>query len=142
MNEELVNIFYVEDNRGDVQLLKLAFERANFHARLDVAEDGVSALEFLRKQGRYTKAASPDLILLDLNVPKKGGLSVLQEIRKDSQLQNIPVFILTSSDRPEDKKGCLKMGADRFIVKPTDFLKLIELAGYGQDFLIHETVIS
>jgi DNA-binding response OmpR family regulator len=139
---DLVNILYLEDNKGDVRLLKLALAKADFHPHVDVVEDGISALEFLRKQGRYARSPSPDLILLDLNVPKRSGSSVLQELRKDHQYQNTPVFILTSTDSPRDKEKCLSLGADRFIVKPTDFDELVKFAAELKSLLFKEMLIS
>ena len=97
-----MDILLVEDNPADVGLIEEGFEDGRLLCRLHVTEDGEAALRFLRKQGQFAGAARPDLILLDLNLPKRDGREVLQEIKKDPGLQHIPVVVLTTSDDEAD----------------------------------------
>jgi CheY-like chemotaxis protein len=102
MGPELVRILLVEDNAGDVRLTQEAFKDAKVHLDLHVASDGVEAMDFLHRRGRYVDSPRPDLILLDLNLPRKDGREVLTEIKTDPDLKTIPVVILTTSGSDED----------------------------------------
>jgi two-component system, chemotaxis family, response regulator Rcp1 len=134
-----INILYVEDNKGDVQLLKHAFKYADFHPHLTVLEDGATAMDFIKKRGDFSAAVLPDFILLDLNLPKKSGYEVLKEIKEDPNLSPIPVIVLTSSKNPQDQEKCLGLKAMRYCVKPTDFYQLVEFVKFLKAELLSTT---
>lgn len=116
-----IEILLVEDSPTDALLTKSAFAGARLINRLHVVEDGVEALKYLRKQEPYSEAPRPDLILLDLNLPKKDGREVLSEIKVDDELRVIPVVILTTSRAEEDILKSYKLHANCYISKPVDF---------------------
>jgi len=121
-------ILLVEDNPGDVLLTQEAFQEGRLAHRLSVAEDGEEALRFLRKEGKYRDAPRPDLILLDLNVPKKDGRELLAEVKSDPQLRHIPVIVLTTSDAEQDVWRAYKLHANCYLTKPVrmdDFLEKV-----------------
>jgi two-component system, chemotaxis family, response regulator Rcp1 len=113
-------VLLVEDSPGDVRLTREAFKDAKVHINLHVATDGVDAMAFLRKEGRYTEVPRPDLILLDLNLPKKSGREVLEEVKEDSGLMSIPVVVLTTSASEQDVLRSYLLHANCFITKPVD----------------------
>jgi two-component system, chemotaxis family, response regulator Rcp1 len=127
MNATAVQILMVEDNDGDVFLTTTAFQAATIANQVNVVQDGVEALEYLRREGRYAEAPRPDLILLDLNLPRKDGRQVLEEIKPDPDLRTIPVVVLTSSNAEKDVAQCYDRHANCYIVKPADFQGLIEI---------------
>ena len=113
-----MDILLVEDNPADVGLIEEGFEDGRLLCRLHVTEDGEAALRFLRKQGQFAGAARPDLILLDLNLPKRDGREVLQEIKKDPGLQHIPVVVLTTSGDEADVMRAYGLHANCYLTKP------------------------
>jgi CheY-like chemotaxis protein len=115
-----VEILLVEDDSADVQLAEEGFRAGGVPSRLWVVEDGLEALAFLRRQDRYADAVRPDLILLDLKMPKRGGLEVLAEIKAEPSLRRIPVVVLTTSDAPEDILRAYNLQASSYIIKPPD----------------------
>jgi chemotaxis family two-component system response regulator Rcp1 len=117
----LVEILLVEDNLGDIRLTQEGLKETKLLNNLSVAMDGVEALDFLRRKGKYTDAVRPDLILLDLNLPKKDGREVLAEIKADENLKRIPVVILTSSRAEEDILKTYNLHANCYVTKPLDF---------------------
>jgi len=124
-----IEILLVEDNPGDVRLTAEALRDARVRNHLSVAKDGVDALAFLRQEGEHGQAPRPDLILLDLNLPKKGGREVLQEIKQDERLKHIPVVILTTSQAEQDIVQSYHLRANAYVTKPVDleqFLKVIQ----------------
>jgi CheY-like chemotaxis protein len=128
--KQLVDILLVEDNPRDVQLTKRAFEKARITNPLHVAHDGEEALEFLFATGAFGHRANvqrPDLVLLDLNLPKKSGLEVLAQIKSDKRTKDIPVIVLTVSTRDRDIAECRRLGADTYIVKPVGFHNFTEV---------------
>ena len=131
MNDEsrgsLVEILLVEDNPGDVRLTKEAMKEAKMRNNLSVARDGVEAMAFLRREGEYADAPRPDVVLLDLNLPKKDGRSVLAEIKADPDLRRIPVVILTSSKAEEDVFNSYDLHANCYVTKPGDLEQFIEV---------------
>ncbi len=125
-----MNILLVEDNPGDVFLTREAFREGRLNHRLSVAEDGEEALQFLRRQGRYDKVLLPDLILLDLNLPRMDGREVLAEVKRDPGLQMIPVVVLTTSDLETDVQHAYAHHANCYLTKPVDvgdFLRKVRL---------------
>ncbi|HEY1217407.1 MAG TPA: response regulator [Bryobacteraceae bacterium] len=115
-----MELLLVEDNPGDVRLTIEALKEGRVINNLIVVKDGQAAIAVLRRQGRYAKAACPDLILLDLNLPRKGGLEVLAEIKEDPGLKHIPVVVLTTSQAPQDVLRAYQLHANCYIVKPVD----------------------
>ena len=123
-SRKVVEILLVEDNPIDVELTKHAFKKAQITNPMHVVSDGEAALDFVFASGSYAdrlKSRPPQLILLDLNLPGKSGLEVLREIKGDERTQNIPVIILTISDRDHDINECRRLGAATYIVKPVNF---------------------
>jgi chemotaxis family two-component system response regulator Rcp1 len=120
-----VEILLVEDNAGDVRLTREALHEGKVYSNLHWAKDGVEALEFLRREGKFTAAPRPDIILLDLNLPKKDGREVLAEIKADDQLKQIPVVVLTTSKAEEDIIRSYALHANCYITKPVDLDKFI-----------------
>ena len=118
---EEVHVLLVEDNPGDVRLTQEALKDSRIHVRLSVVKDGVEAIEFLRRQGRYARATRPDLVLLDLNLPRKNGGEVLREVKADDALRMIPVVVLTTSKAEQDVLKVYNLHANCYIVKPVDF---------------------
>ena len=120
-----INVLLVEDDPGDVLMTREAFEEF-LSNRLDVVTDGAEALAFLRREGRYADAVRPDLILLDLNLPRRDGREVLQEIKGDPDLRSIPVIVLTTSQAEEDVLRSYQLHANAYVTKPVDFEGFIE----------------
>jgi CheY-like chemotaxis protein len=125
-----MTIFLAEDNPADVYLLReaLAAESAD-DIQVVVAQDGEEALDFVERRGAFRDAARPDLIILDLNLPKSDGSDVLRSIRESSELSSIPVVILTSSDSPRDRAAVERLGANHYITKPSDLDAFLALGG-------------
>jgi len=113
-------ILLVEDNAADIRLTKEVLQDNELVARLDVVRDGVEALDFLKKRSKYTNAKRPNLILLDLNLPKKNGFYLLEEIKKDEELKYIPIVILTVSDAREDLIKAYNLHANCYVIKPLE----------------------
>ena len=135
MNEfSLINILLVEDNLGDVRLTEEALKENKFKINLDVVNDGEEAIDFLRKQSKYANKPTPDLILLDLNLPKKDGRQVLKEIKSDPDLKFIPVAILTISKSDQDILQAYNLQANCYITKPLDLNKFIEVVRQIENF--------
>ena len=129
-----VKILLVEDNPGDVRLTEEAFKENKVCNRLNVARDGLEAIAFLRRAGEHADAPRPDLILLDLNLPKKDGREVLAEIKQDPSLKSIPVVILTTSKAEEDIIKSYHLHANCYITKPVDLEQFITVVKSIQDF--------
>lgn len=124
-----IEILLVEDNPGDANLTKKALADSKVHNNMHVAEDGEEALAFLRQEGEFSGARRPDLILLDLNLPKTSGHEVLQEIKDDETLSTIPVVVLSSSSAEEDIIKTYKLHASCYVSKPVDltqFMKVVK----------------
>jgi two-component system response regulator len=114
-------ILLVEDNPGDVRLTREALKDAKVWNNLHVVEDGVAAMDFLHRRGQYSEAPRPDLILLDLNLPKKDGREILAAIKSEDALKRIPIVVLTTSQAEEDVARVYNLNANCFITKPVDF---------------------
>jgi CheY-like chemotaxis protein len=133
-NMNLVEILLVEDNPGDARLAKEALKDAKVRNNLHWVEDGVEAMTFLHRQGKYADSPRPDVILLDLNLPKKDGREVLAEIKGDGDLRRIPVVILTVSDAEEDIIKTYNLHASCYIRKPLDLDRFIEVVKSINEF--------
>jgi two-component system, chemotaxis family, response regulator Rcp1 len=120
-----VEILLVEDNPGDERLTREALREGKVYHNLHWVKDGVQAMEFLRQRGQYANVPRPDIILLDLNLPKKDGREVLQEIKSDELLKRIPVVILTTSKADEDVLRTYNLHANCYVTKPVDLEKFI-----------------
>ncbi len=129
-NSRTIVILLVEDNPGDARLTMEAMRDTKMSNLIHVVEDGVEAMTFLRREGRYSEAPRPDLILLDLNLPKKDGRAVLAEIKTDPDLKRIPVVVLTTSNAEEDVLKAYDLHANAYVSKPVDlqqFMKIVAL---------------
>jgi chemotaxis family two-component system response regulator Rcp1 len=126
-NATAIEVLLVEDSPGDVRLTREAFEDAKVHINLHVASDGAEAMAFLSRQGSYTNAPRPDLILLDLNLPKKDGREVLEEIKESVTLKSIPVVILTTSASEADILRSYRLHANCYITKPVNLDGFLEV---------------
>jgi two-component system, chemotaxis family, response regulator Rcp1 len=122
-----VEILLVEDNPGDVRLTQEALKESKVFNRLEVVEDGAEAMQYLHKSGKYVKSQRPDLILLDLNLPKKDGREVLADIKSDENLKRIPVVILTSSQAEDDIARTYNLHANCYISKPINLDKFVKI---------------
>jgi len=129
-----IHILMIEDNAGDVLLTKEAFRNGKVANTLSVVRDGVEAMDFLRRKGEFASAPRPDLILLDLNLPRRDGRQVLADIKSDPQLRLIPVVVLTSSKAEQDVLKVYELHANCYIVKPVDFNNLMEVVKSIENF--------
>ena len=129
-----IEILMVEDSPIDVLMAREALDQAKVLNNLSVAENGVEAMAFLRKEGKYCDAPRPDLIFLDLNMPRKDGREVLQELKADPRLKVIPVVVLTTSKAEEDIVKTYGLHANCYITKPVDFERFAEVVKTVQDF--------
>ena len=134
MKGDLIEILLVEDNPGDVRLVREVFKDAKVANNIHVAEDGVEAMAFLRNEGKFAGTVRPDLILLDLNLPKKDGREVLAEIKSDDALKRIPVIVLTTSSAEEDIMKSYSEYANSYITKPIDLGQFIDVVRSIEDF--------
>ncbi len=121
-----IEILLVDDNIGDVVLTKEALKSTHFHSHVSTANDGVEALDFLHRRGKFPNAPKPDLVLLDINMPRKNGCEVLREIRADRELATLPVVILTSSEAEDDIRRAYELGANCFVTKPVDLDDMVK----------------
>ena len=133
---ELIEVLLVEDDAGDVMMIREAFEENKLRNRLNVVSDGVEAMEFLRREGPYVDAPRPDLILLDLNLPRRDGREVLSDVKGDESLRSIPVVVLTTSSAEEDILRSYNLHANAFVTKPVDFDSFIEVVRQIDDFFV------
>jgi len=129
-----IEILLVEDNPGDVRLIQETFKEGRLLNSLHVVEDGEDALTFLRQEGKYADAPRPELILLDLSLPKKGGLEVLSEIKTNTDLKRIPVVVLTTSKAEEDVIRSYDLNANSYVTKPVDLYQFIKILKSVGDF--------
>jgi len=131
---QAIEILLVEDNPAEVRLTTEALKQEKMFNRLTAVSDGVEAMAYLRKEGKFSKALRPDLILLDLNLPKKDGREVLKEIKTDEDLKRIPVVILTTSKSEEDVLRAYGLHANCYITKPLDLKQFVKVTKAVQDF--------
>ena len=135
-NAKPIEILMVEDNPGDIRLTKEALKEGKIINNLHIARDGVEAMEFLYKEGKYKNAIRPDLVLLDLNLPGKSGHEVLAEIKNNPDLKRIPVIILSISKLEEDILKSYNNYANCYIIKPVDFNQFVEVVKSIENFWI------
>ena len=129
-----ISILLVEDNPGDIRLIQEIFREGKIYNRLDIAQDGVEALSYLRQQGIYENTPRPDLILLDLNLPRKNGNEVLAEIKADENLRRIPVIILTASRAEDDIARAYNHYVNCYLTKPIDLNQFISIVQQIKSF--------
>jgi chemotaxis family two-component system response regulator Rcp1 len=129
-----ITILLVEDNSADIRLTREALKEGKVSNSLHAVNDGVEALAFLRRSGKYASAAIPDLILLDLNLPKKSGLEVLAEIKLDEELKRIPIVILTTSQAEEDIVRSYDLHANAYVTKPVNLQQFIDVVKSIEEF--------
>jgi CheY-like chemotaxis protein len=131
-----VEVLLVEDDPGDVLMTREAFDDYKINNTLHVVDNGVDAVSFLRREGEYTDAPIPDLILLDLNLPRMDGREVLAEVKNDPRLCSIPVVVLTTSQAEEDVLRSYQLHANAYVSKPVDFEQFINVVRQIDDFFV------
>ena len=134
LGTQTVEILLVEDSEPDILLTEEAFSEARVANRLHVARDGEEALQFLRRQGEHAGAPRPDVILMDINMPRKNGLEVLEEIKADPELRSIPVLILTTSQAEDDVRRSYSGHASGYVVKPVGFENFLQAIRAFEEF--------
>jgi CheY-like chemotaxis protein len=131
-----IEVLLVEDDPGDVLMTQEAFEEHKVRNKLNVVQDGEEALAYLRREGRFAEAVRPDLILLDLNLPRVDGREVLQVIKEDQDLRRIPVVVLTTSQADEDIMRSYSLHANAYVTKPVDFDSFIAVVRQIDEFFV------
>jgi CheY-like chemotaxis protein len=131
-----IDVLLVDDDPGDTLMIREAFEHNKVKNELQCVSDGVQAMQYLRREGQYANAPRPDLILLDLNLPRKDGREVLAEIKSDPQLVTIPVVVLTTSHAEEDVLKSYELHANAYVTKPVDFERFIEVVRQIDEFFV------
>lgn len=134
LNGDPIEILLIEDNPGDVRLTKEALKEGKIRNKLTVVGDGIEALAYLRKEKKYKNSTRPDLVLLDLNLPKLNGREVLTKIKKDPSLKTIPVVILTTSEADQDIYDSYDRYANCYITKPVDLEQFVKIVKSIEDF--------
>lgn len=134
MLSRAIEILLVEDNPADVRLTMEALKESKIHNKLNVVENGIEAMDYLRQKGQFSDASLPDIVLLDLNLPKKDGREVLQEIKGDESLRRIPVVILTTSQAEQDIMKAYDLYANCYIQKPVDLDQFLRVIRSIEDF--------
>jgi CheY-like chemotaxis protein len=136
------NVLLVEDNPGDVRLMQEAVKEGAFTSHMHVARDGEQAMAFLHQEGKYAGSPRPDLILLDLNLPRKSGREVLAEIKREQDLRHIPVMILSTSTNPEDVARAYELHANCYLQKPGSLEGLLDLCRSIECFWLGPAVLA
>lgn len=136
-----VEVLLVEDNPGDIRLIQEAFNEGGVLSHLNIARDGEQALAYLRQEGIYSRSPRPAFILLDLNLPRKDGREVLEEIKKDEKLRRIPVVILSTSTNIEDIRHAYDHHANCYVPKPIDMDQLVQLGKTLEEFWLNTVVL-
>lgn len=129
-----VDILLAEDNPGDAKLTEKAFEQGSILNNLHIVEDGVEAMKYLRQEDDYRETSRPDLVLLDLNMPRKDGWEVLEDLKEDPKLRRIPVIVLTSSEAEEDIVKSYELRANAYMTKPVDFDGFMDVVKSFEEF--------
>lgn len=135
-----INILLIEDNAGDIFLTTEILNEGRIAKSISIVKDGIEALDFLYKKGKYSTVLTPDLVLLDINLPKLNGLEVLEKIKTDRCLQEVPVIILSTSSSKEDITHSYKLFANGFITKPTSYEENYKFINYIKNFWQSEIV--
>ena len=138
---KLTKILYVEDNLAEVNLLQQAFEEGNIPGALSVVHNGEDALKYLNKEDEFLKAQRPDIILLDLNLPKKNGFEVLSSVKANPRLRSIPVFIFTGSESRDDINKAYQLHVNGYIRKPNSFSEYVSFLTRLIDFWGHSIIL-
>jgi CheY-like chemotaxis protein len=133
---DTIDVLLVEDDPGDVLMTREAFADYKIHNQLHVVSNGIDAMSFLRREGEYADAPTPDLILLDLNLPRMDGREVLAAIKADEQFRTIPVVVLTTSDAQEDVTSSYSLHANAYVTKPVDFERFVDVVRQIDDFFV------
>ncbi len=143
MNEtqKTITILLIEDNPGDVRLTQEAFKEGSKNVKLDVVMDGVEAINYLYKNGQYSDKETPDLILLDLNLPKMDGREVLEKVKSDDNLRRIPIIVLTTSDADQDILKSYNLHVNCYLNKPVDFDKFFDIIQKIEDFWLTTAIL-
>jgi CheY-like chemotaxis protein len=136
-SDDLLHILLVEDSPTDVMMTREALDFYKVLNPLHVVEDGVEAMEYLRREGKYSTAPRPGLIILDLNLPRKSGRELLQDVKTDPELMNIPVVVLTTSKSEEDVVRAYGLHANCYITKPVDFTKFVDIVRSISEFWLN-----
>ena len=136
-----MEVLLVEDGLLDARVTIEALRGAEIQHRLTLVRDGQEAIEFLHQQGRFARAPRPDLILLDLMLPKKNGMEVLAEVRGNHELKEIPVVVLTASDAEDDKAGCEELEVDSYITKPVNLEKFLTVVKQLKRFWLDDVIL-
>lgn len=136
-----IEILLVEDDPGDVLMAREALEEGKVANRLAVVPDGAEAMSYLKAEGQYADRTRPDLVLLDLNLPRKGGLEVLEEMKADASLRRIPVVVLTTSDAEKDILSSYDMHANAYIKKPVDFDQFVAVVRQIDEFFVSVVIL-
>jgi CheY-like chemotaxis protein len=131
-----IEVLLVEDDPGDVLLIREAFDFNKVHNNLNVVSDGEQALDYLRGAGDYADRTRPDLVLLDLNLPRKDGREVLAEVKADPDLRTIPIVVLTTSEAEEDVLKSYQLHANAYVTKPVDFQRFVSIVRQIDDFFV------
>ena len=131
-----ISVLLVEDDPGDVLMTREAFEDYKVHNQLHVVNDGEQAMAFLRQEGEYADLPRPDLVLLDLNLPRMDGRQVLDAIKSDPELSSIPVVVLTTSEAEDDVLRSYSLHANAYVTKPVDFERFIDVVRQIDDFFV------
>ena len=134
--ERQIEVLLVEDDPGDVMMTREAFHDYKLHNELHVVSDGAEAMAFLRQEGEYVGRPRPDLVLLDLNLPRMDGRQVLESIKSDPDLASIPVVVLTTSENEDDVLRSYSLHANAYVTKPVDFQRFIEVVRQIDDFFV------
>ncbi len=134
--ERQIEVLLVEDDPGDVMMTREAFQDYKLHNELHVVSDGAEAMAFLHQEGEYAGRPRPDLVLLDLNLPRMDGRQVLEAIKSDPELASIPVVVLTTSENEDDVLRSYSLHANAYVTKPVDFQRFIEVVRQIDDFFV------
>ena len=141
ISQNKVTILLIEDNPGDVRLTQEAFKEGKKNVNLDVVMDGVEAINYLYKRDQYSEKESPDLILLDLNLPKMDGREVLEKVKNDDNLRMIPIIVLTTSDADQDILKSYNLHVNCYLNKPVDFDKFFDIIQKIEDFWLTTAIL-
>jgi chemotaxis family two-component system response regulator Rcp1 len=139
--DKKIEILLIEDNPGDVRLIREGLKDSRIINHINVVYDGEEATEFLCKQGRYTEVPTPDIILLDLNLPRKDGRELLADIKQDEELKRIPVVILTSSNADADITMAYKLHANSYLRKPLDLSEFVAMIQSFEQFWLTRAIL-